>query len=91
MSLLHALWDSMHNLAVVLTYLLTGTPWQLHLFQRGYLPQPTLEQVRLFTLLSIGGLGVVSVLGIITLWGCWHSARTETASADPDVPQRFSP
>jgi RsiW-degrading membrane proteinase PrsW (M82 family) len=79
-SVLHALWDSTHNIAVVLTYLLTGTQWQLHLLTLGYIPSPTPDQVRLFSVLSIAGLAVVSVLGLITLWRCWRSVSGETES-----------
>ncbi|GAA4548024.1 PrsW family intramembrane metalloprotease [Amycolatopsis samaneae] len=63
-SLLHALWDSMHGIALALTLLLTGTPWQYELLERGYEPQPTSAQADLFTVLSWGGLVVISVIGI---------------------------
>ena len=66
-SLLHALWDSMHSIALVLTLLLTGTPYQYQLLQRGYQPQPTAAQANLFTVLSWGGLIVVSLIGIAWL------------------------
>src|SRR5438874_1423681 len=46
-SLLHALWDSMHSISVLLTLLLTGTPAQY----AGYITGPTPQQVRLMTLL----------------------------------------
>jgi len=73
----------MHNIAVVLTYILTGTPYQLHLFQRGYLPRPTEEQVRLFTVISLSGLALVSVLGLVTLGRIWRGASQETADVPP--------
>jgi RsiW-degrading membrane proteinase PrsW (M82 family) len=76
-SLLHALWDSMSVIAVVVTFLLTGTPWQERLLQYGYLPQPTNEQVHLFTVLSNSGLALVSVLGITTLLLTWRSGARE--------------
>jgi RsiW-degrading membrane proteinase PrsW (M82 family) len=71
-SILHGLWDSSNELAVVLTYLLTGTPWQLRLLSRGYVPSPTPEQVHLFTWFSIGGLAVVALLGLGTLAVTWR-------------------
>ncbi|MCW2913065.1 MAG: Membrane proteinase PrsW, cleaves anti-sigma factor RsiW, family [Actinomycetia bacterium] len=74
-SLLHALWDSMNEIAVVVTFLLTGTPWQYRLLEYGYMPQPTNEQVHLFTVLSNSGLALVSVLGITTLLLTWRGAR----------------
>jgi RsiW-degrading membrane proteinase PrsW (M82 family) len=80
-SLLHALWDSMHGIALVLTLLLTGTPWQYQLLRIGYLPEPTPGQVKLFTALSIGGLVVVSVFAILTLVRVWRSERREVYPA----------
>jgi hypothetical protein len=63
-SLLHALWDSMHSIALVVTLLLTGTPYQYQLLQQGYQPEPTTAQAALFTGLSWGGLVLVSLIGI---------------------------
>ncbi|OXM59925.1 PrsW family glutamic-type intramembrane protease [Amycolatopsis vastitatis] len=63
-ALLHALWDAMHGIALVLTLLLTGTPWQYVQLEQGYQPQPTALQADVFTLLSWGGLALVSVIGI---------------------------
>jgi protease PrsW len=63
-SALHALWDSMHSIALLLTLVLTGTPYQSSLLERGYQPQPTAGQTHLFTALSWGGLFVVSLVGI---------------------------
>ncbi len=63
-SVLHALWDSMHSIALLLTLVLTGTPYQFGLVERGYQPQPSASQAGLFTVLSWGGLIVVSLVGI---------------------------
>lgn len=63
-SVLHALWDSMHGIALALTLLLTGTPWQFQLLELGVQPRPTAWQVDLFTVLSWGGLAVMAVIGI---------------------------
>jgi RsiW-degrading membrane proteinase PrsW (M82 family) len=63
-SLLHALWDAMHSIALVVTLLLTGTPYQYRLLQQGYQPQPTAAQADLFTVLSWGGLLVISIIGV---------------------------
>jgi RsiW-degrading membrane proteinase PrsW (M82 family) len=41
-SVLHALWDYTHSIALALTFLLTGTPWQYRLLSMGYLPTATL-------------------------------------------------
>lgn len=63
-SLLHALWDSMHSIALLVTLLLTGTPYQYSLIDRGYQPSPSAAQAGLFTILSWGGLLLVSLIGI---------------------------
>jgi RsiW-degrading membrane proteinase PrsW (M82 family) len=63
-SLLHALWDAMHSIALVVTLLLTGTPYQYRLLEQGYQPQPTAAQADLFTALSWGGLILVSLIGL---------------------------
>jgi RsiW-degrading membrane proteinase PrsW (M82 family) len=66
-SVLHALWDSMHSIALLITLVLTGTPYQFGLLERGYQPEPTRTQADLFTVLSWGGLVVVSLVGIAWL------------------------
>jgi hypothetical protein len=71
-SILHALWDSMHQISVVLTLLLTGTPWQYNLLARGYIPQPTGTQIQLITFLDWAGLMLVSGIGIIWLVVVWN-------------------
>jgi RsiW-degrading membrane proteinase PrsW (M82 family) len=76
-SVLHALWDSMHSIALVLTLLLTGTPYQYQLIERGYQPEPTPAQVNLFTALSWGGLLLVSLIGIFWLLRVRNAADQE--------------
>ncbi|MGC9670771.1 PrsW family intramembrane metalloprotease [Planosporangium sp. 12N6] len=71
-AVLHALWDSMHQISVTLTLLLTGTAWQYSLLDRGYIPQPTEAQVHLITFLDWAGLMVVSAVGIAWLLVLWH-------------------
>ncbi|MFG1610532.1 PrsW family intramembrane metalloprotease [Actinoplanes sp. NPDC049265] len=66
-ALLHALWDSWHSIALFITLILTGTPGQYSLMQRGYQPEPTPTQADVFTALSWGGLIVVSLIGIAWL------------------------
>ncbi|MEU6848112.1 PrsW family intramembrane metalloprotease [Streptomyces sp. NPDC046716] len=63
-SLLHALWDSMHGIALWLVVRLTTTGLDRSLFAEGYLPEPTDSQKHLFTLFSIGGLVLVSLFGL---------------------------
>jgi protease PrsW len=76
-SVLHALWDSMHSIALVLTLLLTGTPYQFQLIERGYQPEPTPAQANLFTVLSWGGLILVSLIGILWLLRVRNAADQE--------------
>jgi RsiW-degrading membrane proteinase PrsW (M82 family) len=63
-SLLHALWNAMHSIALMVTLLVTGTPYQYELLERGYQPETTAAQANMFTVLSWGGLLCVSVIGI---------------------------
>jgi RsiW-degrading membrane proteinase PrsW (M82 family) len=89
-SLLHALWDSSHELAVVITFVLTATSQQVQLLQLGYLPPATPGQVHLFTLLSLGFLAVVAVVGLLSLWAVWRSAlRSDAALGYPRPSGRY--
>ncbi|MFD3560153.1 PrsW family intramembrane metalloprotease [Streptomyces sp. NPDC058686] len=63
-SLLHALWDSMHGIAIWIVARLTAADLPLPLFAEGYIPQPTGAQEHLFTLFSVGGLVIISLAGI---------------------------
>ncbi|MBG0855134.1 PrsW family intramembrane metalloprotease [Streptomyces spinoverrucosus] len=63
-ALLHTLWDSTHGIAVWLVVRLTGTGLAGQLFAEGYIPHPTEAQRHLFTLLSVGGLVAVALLGL---------------------------
>lgn len=76
-SVLHALWDSMHSIALVLTLILTGTPYQFQLLSRGYEPNPTPAQSALFTVLSWGGLIVVALIGVVWLLAVRRAADRE--------------
>jgi RsiW-degrading membrane proteinase PrsW (M82 family) len=83
-SVLHALWDYTHSIALALTFLLTGTPWQYELLSRGYLPEPTAEQSTYFSLLSNGFLILVALLGLLTLRATWRKTRRlELAEGPP--------
>ena len=71
-SILHALWDGMHGIALLLVMALTVTRRQQLLLQLGYLPEPTGVQVHLFTLFNWVGLIVVAVLGLAWLSALRH-------------------
>ncbi|MEV4351486.1 PrsW family glutamic-type intramembrane protease [Actinoplanes sp. NPDC049596] len=74
-ALLHALWDSMHGIAVYLTWIITSTDRQQALFERGWIPQPTDQQIHLFTVFSIGGTVLITVVAILWLRSVWRSGR----------------
>ncbi|MEV4434445.1 PrsW family glutamic-type intramembrane protease [Streptomyces sp. NPDC049585] len=78
-SALHALWDSMHDIALIVTLLLTGTPGQYELLRNGWLPRPTQEQVDVFTVLSWGGLALVGAVGVAWLLAEARAARRAPA------------
>src|SRR3954451_6970714 len=71
-AVLHGLWDSMHSIAVLITLVLTSAPGQFAAFIR----QPTGEQVRLITVFDLGGLAVVSAVGVGWLLYEWRSGRS---------------
>ncbi len=78
-SLLHALWDSMNSIAVVLTLVLTDQPWPGQALEAGHLPQPTPAQVQLFTVLTWLGLALISAIGLLWLWRLARASRREFA------------
>ncbi|MBU2668251.1 PrsW family intramembrane metalloprotease [Actinoplanes bogorensis] len=85
-ALLHALWDSWHSIALVLTLVLTGTRYQFSLLQRGYEPEPTDAQTHLFTALSWGGLILVSIVGIMWLLSVRRKADREARTVLWHIP-----
>lgn len=64
---LHALWDSMHGIALWLVLQLTTTSLDRSLFAQGYLPDPSARQEHLFTFFSVGGLVLVTAVGLAWL------------------------
>lgn len=77
-SVLHALWDSMSTIALVVTLLLTGRPWQYELLLHGWLVAPTDTQVELYTGLNWIGLAVIAVIGL-----SWLMALASRSTAAP--------
>ncbi len=80
-SLLHALWDSMRGIALVLTAVLTATPQQQAIIDSGRVPTPTPDQLRVFLVFEWGGLLLISIIGLALLWGLWFSAAREAPAA----------
>jgi RsiW-degrading membrane proteinase PrsW (M82 family) len=77
-SVLHALWDSMSTIALVVTLLLTGRPWQYELLLHGWLVAPTDTQVQFYTGLNWIGLAVIAVIGL-----AWLMALARRSTAVP--------
>ncbi|MCP2242403.1 PrsW family glutamic-type intramembrane protease [Lentzea aerocolonigenes] len=82
-SALHALWDSMSMIAVLVTLALTGEPWQYQLLLRGALPEPTPSQVAVYTTTNWLGLALISVIGLLWLWSMARQARRERRAPSP--------
>ncbi|GHH41800.1 PrsW family intramembrane metalloprotease [Streptomyces candidus] len=83
-SLLHALWDSMHGLAIwIVARLAPADDLQRSLFAQGHIPEPTAAQQHLFTLFSVGGLILVSLVGVAWLATLARSSRARTPAPPP--------
>lgn len=77
-SVLHALWDSMHTIAVLLTLLFTNGESYQHTSD-GWLVRPTPAQVALMPVLEWAGLAVVAAIGIGWLLLLWYAGRRRPA------------
>ncbi|UXY27668.1 PrsW family intramembrane metalloprotease [Streptomyces sp. HUAS TT20] len=79
--LLHALWDATHGAAAWFVAHLVGTGPDRQPLAQGYLPAPTEVRDHLFALFSIGGLALVSLLGIG--WVCSLARRDSSWRGTP--------
>jgi RsiW-degrading membrane proteinase PrsW (M82 family) len=77
-SLLHAFWDGMRAIALILTVLFTGAQ-----VSNGRLVHPTSGQVVLFTTLEWVGLAVVAVIGLLWLWALVRASRRKPHPPPP--------
>jgi len=89
-ALLHALWDSMHGLAIAATLYLTGSPWQFRLLEHGYLPRATGTQGHLITILNAAGIIVISFIALAWLRTLYDRSERE-AAPPPPVPHAHFP
>jgi RsiW-degrading membrane proteinase PrsW (M82 family) len=80
----HALWDSMQGIAMILTALLTATPAQPIALQQGTLAPPAPSQELTFIIVQMGGLIVLSIVGLLVLWRRWRGSPAESL-AEPTV------
>jgi len=71
----------MNGIAIVLTVLITGDRWQVTTLERGQVPPVTEEQLHWYSVITWGGLAVVSLLGLVVLLRVLHSPRLR-ASGD---------
>ena len=82
MAVLHGLWDSMQDIAVLVTEVLTATPLQrltLAMLASGRLTTPTSQQLVIDVLAQIVGLALVSSIGIAVLWRVWRTRSMDGA------------
>ncbi len=80
-SVLHALWDSMHGIAIALALRFTGTDWQWSLIDTGYLPAPTQAQQNLILGLQMAGWVIISGVAILWLRGLLRRAERAVPAA----------
>ena len=74
-ALLHGLWDSMNEIALVITLLLTGTSAQVHQITSGHLPQPTTSyQIHLFMTIFFAGFVIITSVGLRVFRHLWLEA-----------------
>ena len=88
-SLLHALWDSMNAIAIAVTLVLTGQPWQFHALRIGRVPEVTAKQVHFYTVIDWLGLLVVSLIALFWLTMVNRSSRP--ADRPPTTPPQPPP
>jgi protease PrsW len=79
-SLLHALWDSMRGLAIVMTLLVTSSPALTALMQGGLLPRSEDVVTWIFLAFEFGGVALISALGLWMLRHAWRRAQPSIAS-----------
>ncbi|MCX4847936.1 hypothetical protein [Streptomyces sp. NBC_00893] len=84
-AVLHSLWDSMHGIAIWLVAEVTDTGLSRALFAQGYIPAPTDEQQHLFTVFSIGGMVVITLVALVWLRSLARGARGSGADGRPDA------
>lgn len=85
-SLLHALWDSVHSIAVLIAVALTEPGgWSLE-ETPGWISDPSSEQVLVLTVLTWSGLAIVALIGVV-----WLGALISIYRRPPGVVARGYP
>ncbi|MCN9239383.1 PrsW family intramembrane metalloprotease [Streptomyces sp. RY43-2] len=80
-SLLHALWNSAHGIAIWVSALMTGAQLDHSFFTQGQIPAPTPEQRQFFVFFSTGELIAVCLLGLL-----WVRSLTRRVPSWTDTP-----
>jgi RsiW-degrading membrane proteinase PrsW (M82 family) len=78
-SVLHALWDSMRGIAIVLTLIVTSSPALPALMDQGILPRSYAVIQWIFNAFQFGGLAVISLIGLWMLRRAWRRANVVIA------------
>jgi RsiW-degrading membrane proteinase PrsW (M82 family) len=73
-ALLHALWDAMRGIALLVAVLITATPLQHIPLTGGLLPAPSALQMDAFLAVQWGGLAVIALIGFLWLRNIWRAA-----------------
>jgi RsiW-degrading membrane proteinase PrsW (M82 family) len=74
-SLLHALWDSMRGIAIILTLIATSSPALAVLMNDGILPRSYAVIGWIFNAFQFGGLAAISLVGLWMLRRAWRRAN----------------
>ena len=79
-ALLHAFWDSMRAIAMIVTAILTSTPLQRVALEQGKRVTPTPGQELTSVVVQIGGFAVLSIIGLLVLWIRWRGSPAKSAA-----------
>lgn len=86
-SLLHAAWDSMQGLALIITSVVTAAPVRAVTTAQGTMLVPTSQQVHVFTLVEVAGFLVLAAVAVAWAHRVWkRSAGGSGGSAPPAAP-----
>jgi RsiW-degrading membrane proteinase PrsW (M82 family) len=80
-SMLHALWDSMRGIAIILTLIATSSPALPALMSEGILPRSRDVIAWIFNAFQFGGLAVLSLVGLWMLRRAWRRANSRFESS----------
>jgi RsiW-degrading membrane proteinase PrsW (M82 family) len=76
---LHALWDSMRGIAIVLTVLVASTAQAAGILRGGLIPKSAEVVSGIFLGFEFGGMAIVSAVGLLMLRAAWRRAHAQLA------------